>query len=90
MPSLKPCSRGELVDGLDVHVVVEVDHFLIGDVLPVFVASVSPLVAASMRSRSSSALRPPTGCFTTINRGSTLRAFAWAMTSGLKVSVAIT
>ena len=60
MPSLQPCSVAILVEGLDVHV-VDVDHFLLGDVLHLLVASVSPLVAASMRSRSSSAFRPPIG-----------------------------
>ncbi len=54
---------GELVERLDVHI-VEVDHLLLGDILHFVVASLSPLVAASMRSRSSSALRPPIGCFT--------------------------
>ncbi len=46
--------------------------------------------AVSMRSESSAALRPPTGCLTTISRGSTLRALAWAKINGLKVSVAMT
>ena len=38
MPSLQPCSRGELVERLDIHV-ADVDHFLFGDVLHFFVAS---------------------------------------------------
>ena len=81
--------RGELVERLDIHV-ADVDDFLFGDIRHVFVASRRPWVAVSIRSRSSSALRPPTGCFTTISLGSILRAFAWASTRGLKVSVAIT
>ena len=43
-----------------------------------------------MRSCSSAAFSPPTGCLTTIRCGSSFRAFACASTRGLKVSVAIT
>src|SRR5262249_32497519 len=81
---------GVLVERLDIEI-VEFDDLLIGGILHhVPVASARPLVAVSMRSLSSSAFRPPIGCLTTIRRGSTLRALAWANTSGLNVSVAIT
>src|SRR5262249_48354547 len=80
---------GVLVERLGIEI-VELDDLLFGGFLHVPVASARPLVAVSMRSLSSSALRPPIGCLTTISRGSTLRALAWARTSGLNVSVAIT
>ena len=45
-------------------------------------------IAVSMRSVSSLAFSPPTGCFTTTSFGVTRRALACARTSGRNVSVA--
>ncbi len=50
-------------------------------------ASFNSVEATLMRSASSSAFNPPTGCLTISSLGSALRALAWERTSGRKVSV---
>jgi hypothetical protein len=57
---------------------------------PPRISSARPAKAASIRSWSSAAFKPPTGCFTTIRCGSTLRALACAAINVRKVSVAMT
>ena len=89
MPSLQPCSVANSLNA-STSMSLEVDHFLLGDVLHHLRRLGQSLGGRFDALPQLVGIRPPTGCFTTISRGSILRAFAWARTSGLNVSVAIT